>query len=491
MQTKPYALISVSDKTDLKNLATNLLKSGYQILATGGTAKQLEQNNISYIKVSDFTKEPEILSGRVKTLHPKIFSGILFDRNNQEHCKQVEQSIDIVVVNFYPFYENCIKQKKEINEAIEFIDIGGPSLLRAAAKNHQHCTILFDPKDYSLVQNKIDQNIRQELAAKAFNYVLEYDQQISSYFNKKNEQITKLKYGENPHQQASLTANKNSKEFELISGSELSYNNICDLDGGYNLIKDLSPTPALCIVKHSNPCGTAQGNLSTTDLYDKALAADPISAFGGIVVTNQKINEQVAEKLSKHFFECIAAPSFEEDSLKILQKKKKLRLVKIFSFASNNKSMEIKSTFAGVLSQTPPAPLVPETEWQQVTTTKPNSKDLAELRFSMNVCKHLKSNAIAITKDGQTLGLGVGQMSRIDSTKIALQKALELGHNIAGAYVASDAFFPFSDCVELLAEHKIKSIIQPGGSIRDQESIDACNKNQISMVFCQQRFFRH
>ena len=512
----PFALISVSDKTNIIPFAKTLVeKFNYKILSSGGTAQHLTEANIPVIKVSNFTKSPEILEGRVKTLHPKIHGGILAKRLDKNHINDLATNnfelIDLVVVNLYPFQQK-IKENCNWDEAIENIDIGGPSMIRSAAKNHKDVAILINPKQYDnflteIEKGKLSEKFKTELAFEAFQHTANYDIAISNWMSKEkdleqkyhletNQLIQTLRYGENPHQKASWYGSFNTgwKKAKQLQGKELSYNNLLDLESAlstiveFNKNKDgISPNAAI-ILKHNNPCGAA---ISSTieEAFNKALACDPISAFGGIVALNKIVDVNTAKKLSDLFLECVVAPYFSEEALYILQNKKNLRLLELDLNNINYKNQSsYKSILGGLLIQEADASEDNNKEWELVTNKKPTDDEFKDLEFSWKICKHVKSNAIVISKNQQTIGIGAGQMNRVGAARIALESAKSQS---LGSVLASDGFFPFADSVEIANKFGIKSIIQPGGSLRDQESIDMCNKLNISMVFTKKRHFLH
>lgn len=523
------ALISVSDKTGLIELAKGLTELKFRLLSTGGTARHLRNNGIHVIDVEDITGSPEIMDGRVKTLNPKIHAAILADRSNPGHQADLRnlgvEAIDLVIVNLYDFKRQAAEKHLNIREAIEFIDIGGPAMLRAAAKNHEHCLPVIDPCDYPevlkrLLENRIDQPYRKAMAVKVFQKTFAYDRNIAEYLETiallPSSQNTSgdakatlrldlplkhpLRYGENPHQTAILYSNDNSTSgipnAQVIQGKELSYNNYLDLDAAAALVADLFPTPAITIIKHTNPCGTAAStSLDTKSLFLKALASDPKCAFGGIVASNVPIDQPAALAMVEIFTECIIAPDYSVDALEVFRQKKNLRVLKSScvaerpSVASN--SLRLHSILGGVLAQSSDIGLEPPSNWTCVTKNQPTPELISEMAFAMTVCKHVKSNAIVLTSDFRTIGVGAGQMSRIDSVYTALTKARALGHSLDGAVLASDAFFPFRDCIDEIVKSGIRSIVQPGGSIRDQESIEAANEHRMVMMFTGRRHFKH
>ena len=515
----PLALISVSDKTNIIAFSKVLVEEfGYKILSSGGTAKHLIEANIPVIKVSEFTNSPEILEGRVKTLHPKIHGGILAKRSNKIHLNDIEKNnidlIDLVVVNLYPF-----QQKIEANcsweEAIENIDIGGPSMIRSAAKNHQDVSVLVNNNQYEkfikeLREGTLTSSYKTELALRAFEHTASYDAAISNWLVKeKNLEsnihvktypfIKNLRYGENPHQKASWYGLNNIgwNAAKQLQGKDLSYNNLLDLESALSTILEfeydqkqnsLTSINAAVILKHNNPCGAALAD-SPSVAFRNALDCDSTSAFGGIVAFNNNVDLAAAELLSSIFLECVVAPSFDKDALEILHNKKNLRLLQLNkeNIKINNKST-FKSILGGILEQDVNNEVDQTNEWSCVTQIKPTSEEFNDLRFSWKICKHVKSNAIVISRDQRTLGIGAGQMNRVGAAKIALDSAKPFAKD---GVLASDGFFPFSDSVEIANQYGIKSIIQPGGSVRDQESIDMCNKLGISMIFTNKRHFLH
>ncbi|MBV7272991.1 bifunctional phosphoribosylaminoimidazolecarboxamide formyltransferase/IMP cyclohydrolase [Clostridiaceae bacterium UIB06] len=495
------ALISVFNKDGILELANFLAKKGVEILSTGGTYKYLKDNRITVTEVSDVTGFEEILDGRVKTLHPIIHGGILAIRDNEKHMKTIERKgikpIDMVVVNLYPFFEK-VKENLEFEEKVEFIDIGGPTMIRAAAKNFQDVIVLTDVNDYSDVINQIEQdgdvsfNTRRKLAGKVFNLMSAYDGAISNFLLEEEypEYLTlsykksmNLRYGENPHQSAAYytsTVEKGSlKDFEQLNGKELSYNNIKDMDIAWKVVSEFEEI-ACCAVKHNTPCGVAIAE-TVYDSYIKAYECDNTSIFGGIVAINKKIDKCTAEELVKIFLEIVIAPDFDEDALEVLKEKKNLRVIKC-DVKPQSKS-ELAKVDGGILVQSVDNKLA--NELKVVTEKTPTEKEMNDLIFGMKVCKYVKSNAIVVVKDGAAKGIGGGQVNRIWPTIDALNRAGD------GVVLASDAFFPFNDIVQEAAKHGIKSIIQPGGAMRDQDSIDECNKNGISMVFTAIRHFKH
>jgi phosphoribosylaminoimidazolecarboxamide formyltransferase/IMP cyclohydrolase len=504
---KKLALISVSDKTKISDLAFSLIKNGYEIIATGNTAKLLKENNIGVTEISSLTGFPEIFDGRVKTLHPKIFGGILFRRDISSDIEQTDKNdinpIDIVCVNLYPFVKTISKPDSTLEEIIENIDIGGPSLVRASAKNYKFVSILTNPDQYDsfieeLNSGKISESTRKKLAVEAYSHTANYDTHIANYLEKRfeespsylrvNEKINyTLRYGENPHQSAAVYGNFD-EYFEVFHGKEISYNNILDLVSAVELCEDLGET-ACTIIKHNNPAGAAIGK-TTFDAYNLALKCDPVSSFGGIVAFNKEVDAETATELNKIFLEIVCAPSFSKEALEVLKKKKDRRLVlQKKSILSQTKTF--RSIPGGILAQDSDSISLNDSELKFVTDKKPTASEMDDLKFAWKIAKHTKSNAIVYVKNKTTLGVGAGQMSRIDSAKIAVMKAKEHGLDLNGSVAASDAFFPFADGLLEIIKCGAISVIQPGGSVRDQEVIDAANKNNISMVFTGIRHFKH
>lgn len=501
-----YALISVSDKTGIVEFAKSLVQFGFNILATGKTAKLLSEHKIPNKEISDFTGFPEIFDGRVKTLHPKIFGGILM-RNEGNDLIEAEQNsinpIEVVCVNLYPFKETIKKENVSLDEVIENIDIGGPSLIRAAAKNYKYVSVLTSPNQYSefvskLNNNTLDEQYRLSLAYKAFSHTADYDVVISNYFENKfgfeknqlriSEKLnSSLRYGENPHQKASVFGDFYSY-FEFIHGKEISYNNILDVIAGVELSEELNSS-ACVIIKHNNPCGVASLD-SPFNSYIQALKCDPVSAFGGIVVFGEEVDERLANKLNEIFLEVIVANDYSPKAIEILRKKKDRRILKKIKNLDKNE-LSIRSIPGGFLVQEKDNVNLIVSNLKIVTENKPSVREIEDLIFAWSVAKHTKSNAIVVVKNKATLGIGAGQTSRLDSVKIAISKAKEFGFDLSNSVAASDAFFPFSDGVLKLIEAGINSIIQPGGSIRDEEVIQVANKYKISMLFTGIRHFKH
>jgi len=516
----PLALVSVSDKKNIIPFCRELVeKFNYKILSSGGTANHLTAAKIPVVKVADFTNSPEILGGRVKTLHPKIHGGILANRNDEEHKKDIETNnlelIDLVVVNLYPF-KKTVEKGSRWEDAIENIDIGGPSMIRSAAKNHKDVSVLVDPSQYKEFleeknKGKLNESFKAKLAFEAFQHTADYDTAISNWISKERNLksskyiesyplIKTLRYGENPHQQAFWygLSNIGWNSAEQLQGKELSYNNLLDLESALSTVlefgyeeKDILKTKNCCsvILKHNNPCG-ASISYSASQAFLNALECDSVSAFGGIVAFNTNVDSDTANNLKDIFLECVVAPSFDEEALEILKVKKNLRILKLSknNFPNKRQTTTTKSIMGGLLVQDADNNEDKNESWVSVTKKNPNNKMDLDLNFAWKICKHVKSNAIVIAKDKKTIGIGAGQMNRVGAAKIALEAAKELCYE---AVLASDGFFPFADTVELANEYGIKAIIQPGGSLRDQESIDMCNRKGIAMVFTQERHFLH
>jgi phosphoribosylaminoimidazolecarboxamide formyltransferase/IMP cyclohydrolase len=494
------ALISVFYKEGLDNIVRQLHALGIKIYSTGGTQQFIEQLNIPVIPVEDLTTYPSILGGRVKTLHPSVFGGILGKRDDDQHRKEMKEynipEIDLVIVDLYPF-EETVASTKEEKAIIEKIDIGGPSMIRAAAKNHKDVLIVASKKDYSdlekiLTEQKGETSIeqRREFAARAFNICSGYDIAISNYFmqtshfNPFDRNATELRYGENPHQQGVFYGDL-SKIFTQLNGKELSYNNLVDVDAAVQLIQEFDGT-TFAIIKHTNPCGIAS-RATVKDSWDAALAGDPESAFGGVLVCNAEIDKATAGAINEIFFEVLVAPSFSEDALTVLKSKKNRILLKQINKPESR--YQYRSLLNGVLSQQNDEGNF--SKWEETggrTTTENERQDLV---FANLVCKHLKSNAIAIVKNKQLIGKGCGQTSRIDSLRQSIDKARQFNFDLNDAVLASDAFFPFDDCVRMSHEAGIKAFIQPGGSIRDKDSIEYCKANGLAMVLTGMRHFKH
>lgn len=518
------ALISVFDKTGIVDFAKRLAALHIEILSTGGTSKLLREAGVAVRDVADFTGWPEMLGGRVKTLHPKVHGGLLFRRNNTEDQKQAAEHriapIDLVVVNLYPFEATAAKQNLTAEELIENIDIGGPTMLRSAAKNFESVTVVTDPADYSRVAGELEAGrdtsfaTRLDLARKVFATTSRYDGLITTELERLSvssshlelgekpqlpERVhialhkkSPLRYGENPHQAAALYVPSGAVPTGLASarqlqGKDLSYNNYVDLEAARSLAAEFAK-PAAVIVKHNNPCGTAERE-TLLDAYLKALAGDPISAFGGVLAFNREVDGATAEEVAKLFVECIAAPGFDEKAKAIFAAKKNLRLLELPAGGLDpERELQLKRILGGMLVQQPDLGEIQESELRTVTKRAPSAEEMQTMRFGWKVCKHVKSNAIVFAKDGATLGVGAGQMSRVDSVKIAVMKAQG---SLAGSVVASDAFFPFPDGVEEAAKAGAVAVIQPGGSVKDNEVIAAADRLGLAMVFTGMRHFLH
>ncbi|MEA4961964.1 bifunctional phosphoribosylaminoimidazolecarboxamide formyltransferase/IMP cyclohydrolase [Lutispora sp.] len=509
------ALISVSDKTGIIDFAKKLDEKGIEIISTGGTAKALSDEGIKVISISDVTGFPECLDGRVKTLHPNIFAGLLAMREKRDHMETLEKlhinTIDMVVVNLYPFKKTIEKDGVLLEEAIENIDIGGPSMLRAAAKNYKHVAVITDPSDYDMVLDEImktgqvTDKTRFKLAAKVFNHTAHYDALIASYLWEKAEmekypqlltltyeKAQDLRYGENPHQSAAyykdaLKTTGRLHNAEQLNGKELSYNNINDANAALELLKEFNE-PACIAVKHANPCGAGVGK-NIFEAYEKAYEGDPISIFGGIVAVNEEIDEKTAEELAKIFLEIVIAPSYSDRALEILREKKNLRVLKLEDIRIRpEEAYELKRVSGGLLIQDSDYKDFSAEDISYVTEKKPTEQEMKDLLFAWKVVKHVKSNAIVIAKDGRTLGVGPGQTNRIWSAEMSIDRA---GEQVKGAVMASDAFFPFPDVAAAAANAGIRAIIQPGGSLKDKDSVEVCNKEGIAMIFTGMRHFKH
>lgn len=516
---KRRAIISLTDKTGVVEFAKGLKELDFEIISTGGTAKVLTDAGIDVIGVSEITGFPECLDGRVKTLHPKLYAGILAMRSNGEHMKQIEDlgvhTVDVVAINLYPFRKTIEKEGVTFEEAIENIDIGGPSMIRASAKNWQDVAVVVDPADYMTVLSELKTNgevsrdTKLRLAAKVFSTTAQYDAMIAKYINEKAgnsvfgdkltltyEKVEDMRYGENPHQNAAFYKEVTGGDFsgtltaaKQLHGKELSYNNINDTNGALDVLKEFGDEICVVAVKHANPCGVGTGK-SVFEAYVRAYNADPVSIYGGIVVTNQKIDKATAEEISKIFLEIVVAPDFDDDALSILKQKKNLRILLLPDIKKANRKdmLDMKKVAGGLLVQVLNDKLIDMDNITCVTDKNPTDKEMKDMLFAWKVVKHTKSNAIVLAKDDATTGVGPGQTNRVTALELAIKYA---GENAKGSVMASDAFFPFSDCVEAAHRAGVTAIIQPGGSIRDQESIDACNKYGISMIFTGIRHFKH
>ncbi|MFC6402010.1 bifunctional phosphoribosylaminoimidazolecarboxamide formyltransferase/IMP cyclohydrolase [Mammaliicoccus sciuri] len=489
------AILSVSDKTNIEDFASKLIESDYKVFSTGGTKKALENAGIEVYSVSELTNFPEIMDGRVKTLHPGVHGGILANRSIPEHLTALKEQdidlIDLVVVNLYPFKETVKKEDVTEDEAIENIDIGGPTMLRAAAKNFKFVTTVVDPSDYNEVierigSDKLDEDYRKSLMVKVFKHTNDYDNAIVEFFGNTSET---LRYGENPQQNATFVKTSNEPNTlagaKQLHGKALSFNNIKDADATLSLIKKFEQ-PAAVAVKHMNPCGVGVG-ATIEEAYEYAYEADSQSIFGGIVALNRPVTKELAEKLHSIFLEVIIAPSYDEDALEVLTAKKNIRLLEI-DMTETQDEQEFVSVSGGYLVQDKDNATLTREEMKVVTDVEPTEAQWKALELGWKVVRSVKSNAIVLANDHQTVGVGAGQMNRVGSAKIAIDRAIEMNENVA---LASDGFFPMGDTVETAAKAGIKTIIQPGGSIKDQDSIDMANKYGISMVFTGMRHFKH
>jgi phosphoribosylaminoimidazolecarboxamide formyltransferase/IMP cyclohydrolase len=515
------ALLSVSDKTGLAEFARGLHALGVSLLSTGGTARALAGAGIPVTEIGDYTAFPEMLDGRVKTLHPKVHAGILARRDLQTHRAALAEHdipvIDLVVVNLYPFRETIAKPGCGLDDAIENIDIGGPAMVRSAAKNYAHVGVVVDPADYSTLLDELHATgatlslaTRFRLAQKAFSHTAAYDGAISNYltardamgvvrafpgfWNWQGSKLADLRYGENPHQGAALYGDRppvagTIATFDQIQGKELSYNNIADGDVAWECVRTFGE-PACVIVKHANPCGVAIA-ASPLDAYRKAFASDPTSAFGGIIAFNREVDAAAIEAVSAQFVEVLIAPAYAPDALPVIAKKTNVRVLVVARATGGGNTWDMKRVGGGVLVQTPDTRDVAPEELKVVTRKAPSAAQLADLIFAWRVAKYVKSNAIVYCAAGQTLGIGAGQMSRVDSTRIAALKAANAGLSLAGSVVASDAFFPFRDGLDVVADNGAAAVIQPGGSVRDDEIIAAADERGLAMVLTGIRHFRH
>ena len=510
------ALVSVSKKDGLIDFAKGLSEMGVEILSTGGTAKLLKDNGIPVIQVSNYTGFPEIMDGRVKTLHPLIHGGLLGRRDNEKHLEEMKKHgikpIDMVVVNLYPFEDTISKEGVKLDEAIENIDIGGPSMLRSSAKNFQDVAVVVDSDDYEDILAEMEENdgaisydTKMKLSVKAFKHTARYDSLISKYLESKVEgegfpsilnlqfeKITDLRYGENPHQKAAFYENIGLNKGTLskakqLHGKELSYNNILDLNAALELAREFDETAAV-IIKHTNPCGVAIGN-NLVSAYREARETDPLSAFGGIIGFNKNVDEETAKEIASTFIEAVIAPDYDESALAILKEKKNIRLLKLPNFKEKTeKEYDLRNVSGGLLLQDKDSVTLNEDNLKVVTNRQPTEKEWSAMRFAWKVAKHVKSNAIIYATENETVGIGAGQMSRVDSSKLAAMKA---NKPIQGTAMASDAFFPFRDSVDEAAKVGGTAIIQPGGSVKDEEVIAAANEHNIAMVFTGIRHFKH
>ena len=506
------ALLSVSDKTDITKLAKALHNSGVELISTGGTAKAIADAGIPVKDVSEITNFEECLDGRVKTLHPFVHGGILARTSYENDVNEIEnlgiEPIELVVVNLYPFKEKIKEQNITPATATEFIDIGGPTMIRAAAKNFAHVSILSHPEQYDSFISELNDGdgisfeMRKSLAKDAFNHTADYDSAIANYFNELvDEEPVKqfnfslplsqeLRYGENPHQKGAVYGDQSSI-IDCFHGKQLSYNNFIDVDSALNIISSFaSDEPTCAIIKHTIPCGVGIGS-SLKEAYKKAFSTDTVSPFGGIVVVNKKLDIETAKAIDEIFTEIIIAPDFDEDTLELLTKKKNRRLIRIKNQVSEVQGKSFRSIFGGTLTQDTDLSPVNESDFKVVTERKPSDEEMKDLLFAWKVVRHVKSNAIVYAKAGKTLGIGSGQTSRVDSSEIAVDKATKEGLDLAGSAIASDAFFPFSDGIEAAANAGAKAVIQPGGSIRDEEVIAKANEFGMAMIFTGRRHFKH
>ena len=507
------AIISLSDKSKIKLLLNTLKKFKVDVLSSGGTSKEIKKLGYKCNDISKYTNTEEILNGRVKTLHPKLYAGILNKRENKNHKKELKKNnyyeIDLVIVNFYPF-EETLKSTKNHNKLIENIDIGGPTLVRAAAKNYKYTTVLTSPNQYEEFILNLEKNrgttslaFRKKLSQEAFNLTAYYDSVISEYLNIENKNyfpkkktihgnlIEVLRYGENPHQQSAIYSKKDNLDITILSGKKLSFNNYNDIYAALNISQTLPKNIGTVIVKHANPCGVSV-NHNKVKSYKEALACDPISAFGGIVSCNFKVNKKTAIELNKIFLEVIIGVGFDKDALKVLKKKKNLRLIDASKLGRQNFT-NLTSNFETLLIQTADEKFFNKDNFRIVSKVKPSRKVFNDLLFAFNVCRNVKSNAIVLTCNSSTIGIGSGQSSRLDSCKIAIDKMkkfhkINKNETIIGA---SDAFFPFVDGIEILAQNGVSAVIQPSGSIRDKEIIKFADKLGIILVFSKTRHFKH
>ena len=506
------ALVSVSDKTGLVEFVSGLVELGYEIISTGGTKKALENAGIKTIGISEITGFPEIMDGRVKTLHPNVHGALLCVRDNPSHVAQIKEHnieyIDLVCVNLYPFKQTLLKEGVSHDEIIENIDIGGPSMLRSASKNYRYIPVIVDAKDYDMVLNELKGNgettlkTREYLAAKVFRHTASYDTIIAQYLTDKvgekfpenftvtYEKVQDLRYGENPHQQAAFYKNYNPQyslaNAKQLHGKELSYNNIQDANAAIEILKDFKE-PCVVGLKHMNPCGIGIGN-NLEEAWDKAYEADSTSIFGGIVATNQVVDAPTATKLSQIFLEIIIAPGFDKEAFDILSKKKNIRLMELDTNLEVSTKLKVTNVNDGLLVQDADLKNITEDELTCVTNRKPTEEEMKQLLFAWKAVKHVKSNAIVLVKNNMTIGVGAGQMNRVGAAKIAIEQA---GEKAKGSVMGSDAFFPMPDTVESAVAAGITAIIQPGGSIKDQLSIDVCNEHNIAMVYTGVRHFKH
>jgi phosphoribosylaminoimidazolecarboxamide formyltransferase/IMP cyclohydrolase len=511
------ALLSVSDKTGIVDFARGLADLGVEIVSTGGTAAALAEAGLDVRSIADFTGFPEVMDGRVKTLHPKLYAGLLARRDEPSHMVAVEEQdiefVDLVCVNLYPFEVVASRRGASEHEVIENIDIGGPTMVRAAAKNFAFSAVVTSPESYDAVLQELADadgclslNTRESLAAEAFSYTARYDNAIARWFAERQddfppvmmsafEKVLDLSYGENPHQRAAYYAQVGSRMHVLsmvrqLGGKELSFNNVLDLNGGRQLVEEFE-LPACTIVKHGNPCGCAVGG-SAVEAYERAFACDPMSAFGGIIVFNRTVDAPLAQRLVSRFAEVVFAPKFTEDALEILSAKPNLRILEDNERRRPNiGERDLKRVMGGLLVQDRDIDLEDRSAMEVVTERKPTEHEWGEMLFAWKVCKHVRSNAIVIARDLASVGIGAGQMSRVDSVRIAIEKAADAGSDLTGSALASDAFFPFPDGPQAAIDAGVRSIIQPGGSKNDPSVVEAADAAGISMVFTHRRHFKH
>ena len=502
------ALISVYDKTGVVDLSKKLIELGVEILSTGGTAGTLRDEGIPVMDVSDYTQFPEIMDGRVKTINPRVEGGILGLRDL--HSKDAEKHnikwIDLVVCNLYPFSETISQEECDLALALENVDIGGPTMIRSAAKNVGWVTVAVEPSDYTAISNELEKNgtltfeLRKRLSSKAFGHTAQYDAIIHKYLKDEKlpetlsltyEKQAEMRYGENPHQAAASyripgVSSNNILNAKVHQGKQLSYNNIMDADGALACVREFDE-PACVVVKHANPCGVATGN-DLLDVYNRAFNADSLSAFGGIIALNRTCTKEVAEAITSVFVEIVLAPNFQSEALETFKKKKNLRVLEIGKIVKREPKLEIRNVDGGLLVQDVDTKMLTRDNLNVVTNKKPTDQEIDTALFTWKVLRHAKSNGILIAKDNTTVGLGAGQVSRVDAVQMALHKG---GQNVKGGVLASDAFFPFRDSIDAIGDTGITTVLQPGGSIRDQEVIDACNEHGMAMVFTGQRCFKH
>ena len=509
------ALISVSDKSELNSILKILKKYKIKIISSGGTYNSIKKLGYDCTEISKYTGFKEMLDGRIKTLHPKIHAGILHDRHNKRHTgemnKQKFPSIDLIIVNFYPF-QKIVTETNNSKKIIENIDIGGPTMVRSAAKNFNNVTIITNKNDYKILINEIEKNngktslkFRELMSSKAFGLTAYYDAMIANWFNEKlkinfperktifGKKLQELRYGENPHQDSALYINDYNDQnlgLEQLGGKELSFNNYNDMFAALEVLSSIKKKYATVVIKHANPCGVSVNKIALTS-FKNAYACDPISAFGGVIACNFKVDKKIAELITKKFLEVIIAKSFDELALNILKKRKNLRIIDLSKFKLKNLT-EIKNFDGSFLIQSKDKIILNRKKLKCVTKIKPTQKEISEIEFAFNICKHVKSNAIILTNNFSTIGIGAGQPSRLDSCKIAAQKAKQFQPSkINNSIAASDAFFPFADGIKTLIKAGVKIIVQPGGSIRDQEVIKEANKAKVKMVFTGVRHFNH